>query len=172
MKRIIFLIVFCFVAPIFAVTTIEVVPRPVDGVVGTDKIVVRGLYEPNGNNIRIHVRSNGSLDRYYDPIILDSMANLATGYYKYRGQAVEKKVKNIPILSHLKNRSTESGHPLKPWMWNTIRKVLKVSAHFGAGSQTRNTAEKNREQYIFIRGQDLTDFLEVIPISEIMKIFP
>ena len=90
MKRIIFLIVFCFVAPIFAVTTIEVVPRPVEGVVGTDKIVVRGLYEPNGNDIRIHVRSNGSLDRYYYPTILDSMANLATGYYKY-GVKLSKK---------------------------------------------------------------------------------
>ena len=75
MKKIIFIIVFCFVVPIFAVTTIEVVPRPVEGVVGTDEIVARGLCEPNGNDICIHARSNGSFDRYYDPIILDSMEN-------------------------------------------------------------------------------------------------
>ena len=75
MKKIIFLLIFCFVSSIFAVGMIEIVPRPVHGVVGTKKIIVRGI-NFNNNNLRIQIQSNGSPIDYLSPIILNDMADV------------------------------------------------------------------------------------------------
>jgi len=56
---------------------IEIVPKPVNNIVGTDKIVVRGDYDSGNSEIRIAVSQNGNI-RYYSPIILHTELD---GYY-------------------------------------------------------------------------------------------
>ena len=77
MKKIIFSIIFCFCFYAFADEIIEIVPHPVYGVVGTDKVAVRGFYDPNGATIRIRVQSNGLPEQYFSPFILDSINGIA-----------------------------------------------------------------------------------------------
>ncbi|MBP5406474.1 hypothetical protein J6Z19_04920 [bacterium] len=91
MKKIIFLIVFCFVFPIFAdgisngivptFINIEIVPIPIKGVVGTDKIVIRGFYNSEDQNIRIRVLSDNLPEQYFSPTILKSIDEEADGFY-------------------------------------------------------------------------------------------
>ena len=92
MKKIICLIVVCFMFPIFAdgkidilpkPMKIEIVPRPVnDIIVGTDRIVVRGFYNSNGKKLKITVENSDSNKDYF-PIILDSIDETHEGFYQY-----------------------------------------------------------------------------------------
>jgi len=78
MKKI--LIIFIIFFPFFLFSDlIEVVPRPVNNIVGTDKIVVRGDYNSVNSEIRITVSQNGNV-RYYSPIILRTELD---GYYAH-----------------------------------------------------------------------------------------
>ena len=82
MKKIVFLIVFCFCFYAFADEIIEIVPHPVSGVVGTSKVVVRGFYNSYNNQVRIRVQSNGFPERYFFPIVLKDINNVTEGFYQ------------------------------------------------------------------------------------------
>ncbi|HSW59746.1 MAG TPA: hypothetical protein VLJ60_03050, partial [bacterium] len=76
MRKIVMFFIFLVPFMVFS-DLIEVVPRPVNNIVGTDKIVVRGDYDSVNSEIRIAVSQNGNV-RYYSPVILRTELN---GYY-------------------------------------------------------------------------------------------
>ena len=78
MKKILFLIAFCLVIPIFADGIIEIVPNPISGVVGIDKIVVRGFYNSYGKKLKIILEHSGVSSEYF-PTVLN---NADHGFYQ------------------------------------------------------------------------------------------
>ena len=72
MRKIIFLIVFCFMFPVFAEATIEIIPKPINGVVATNKVAVRGFYNSNVKKLRIRVEPQGTTEAY-SPVILGNI---------------------------------------------------------------------------------------------------
>ena len=95
MKKIIFLIIFCFVLPIFADGIIEIVPRPVNGVVGTDKIVIRGFHNSYGKKLKIIVEHSGVPTEYF-PTVLNSV-----DYGFYQRDVVLSEGNNTIVLKKL-----------------------------------------------------------------------
>ncbi len=96
MKKIVFLIVFCFMIPIFAEGIIEVVPKPVYGIVDTDTIVVRGeLKYSKDDEIKIIV-TFGDKTKKYTPLKLNSAVQ---GFYAY-GVKLSKGLNKIEIYKN------------------------------------------------------------------------
>ena len=78
MKKIIFLIVVCFAFTVFADGIIEIVPEPVSGVVNTDNIAVRGVYNSDVKKLRIRVEPKKDEEEYF-PVILENINEVVDG---------------------------------------------------------------------------------------------
>jgi len=78
MKKIVFLIVVCFAFTVFADGIIEIVPEPVSGVVNTDNIAVRGVYNSDVKKLRIRVEPKRDEEEYF-PVILENINEVVDG---------------------------------------------------------------------------------------------